>query len=103
MRSGLATFMVAVGGTSLICYLLMNRVQNRKTQRESAGGDASSIGPAAVPAAMAGTCFPGSAAAVLRRIAPPRPAIPAGTAAEAAAISGAAAIDAETVSKSAPV
>ena len=43
--SGMAAFMVAVGGTSLICYLLMNRVQNRKTQREGAGSDASSIGP----------------------------------------------------------
>ena len=43
--SGMAAFMVAVGGTSLICYLLMNRVQNRKTQRESAGSDTSSIGP----------------------------------------------------------
>ena len=43
--SGMAAFMVAVGATSLICYLLMNRVQNRKTQRESAGSDASSIGP----------------------------------------------------------
>ena len=41
MTSGMTAFMVAVGGTSLICYLLMNRVQNRKTRRESAGGDAS--------------------------------------------------------------
>ena len=39
--------MVAVGGTSLICYLLMNRVQNRKDRRDSAGGDASSMGPSA--------------------------------------------------------
>ena len=38
--SGMAAFMAAVGGTSLICYLLMNRVQNRKARRESAGGDA---------------------------------------------------------------
>ena len=29
MTSGMTAFMVAVGGTSLICYLLMNRVQNR--------------------------------------------------------------------------
>jgi hypothetical protein len=42
--SGMAAFMVAVGGTSLICYLLMNRVQNSKPRRESAGGDASGIG-----------------------------------------------------------
>jgi hypothetical protein len=41
MMSGMAAFMAAVGGTSLICYLLMNRVQNRKSERESAGGDAS--------------------------------------------------------------
>ena len=40
----MTAFMVAVGGTSLVCYLLMNRVQNRKTQRESAGGDTSGIG-----------------------------------------------------------
>ena len=40
MMSGMAVFMVAVGGTSLICYLLMNRVQNRKAQRESAGDGA---------------------------------------------------------------
>jgi hypothetical protein len=40
MMSGMAVFMVAIGGTSLICYLLMNRVQNRKAQRESAGDGA---------------------------------------------------------------
>jgi len=40
MMSGIAVFMVAVGGTSLICYLLMNRVQNRKAPRASAGEDA---------------------------------------------------------------
>ena len=33
--SGMAAFMVAVGGTSLICFLLMNRGQNRKARRES--------------------------------------------------------------------
>ena len=36
--------LVAVGGTSLICYLLMNRVQNLNTRRESARGDTSGIG-----------------------------------------------------------
>ena len=36
--------LVAVGGTSLICYLLMNRVQNLNTRRESASGDTSGIG-----------------------------------------------------------
>ena len=40
MMSGIAVFMMAIGGTSLICYLLMNRVQNRKAQRESAGDGA---------------------------------------------------------------
>ena len=34
--SGMAACMVAVGGTSLICFLLMNRGQNRKARRESA-------------------------------------------------------------------
>jgi hypothetical protein len=42
--SGMTAFMVAVGGTSLVCYLLINRAQNRKARRESAGGDASSMG-----------------------------------------------------------
>ena len=41
MTSGMTAFMVAVSGTSLICYLLMVRVQNRKDRRESAGGDTS--------------------------------------------------------------
>ena len=41
MTSGMTAFMVAVGGTSLICYLLMNRVQNRRARRESAGSDGS--------------------------------------------------------------
>ena len=39
MTSGITAFMVAVGGTSLACYLLMNRAQNRKSRRESAGGE----------------------------------------------------------------
>src|SRR6267378_8449701 len=42
MTSGMTAFMVAVGGTSLICYLLMNRVQNRQARRENAGSDGSS-------------------------------------------------------------
>jgi hypothetical protein len=46
MTSGITAFMVAVGGTSLACYLLMNRAQNRKSRRESAGGDSYS-GPSA--------------------------------------------------------
>ena len=40
--SGMTAFMVAVGGTSLVCYLLMSRAQARKTRRESAGGDSTS-------------------------------------------------------------
>jgi hypothetical protein len=91
MTSGMTAFMVAVGGTSLICYLLMNRVQYRKSERNSAGGDASGTSSSGSSAATSGTCFPGSAATVLRRIAPPRPAIPAGTAEEAVGM----AIDAE--------
>jgi hypothetical protein len=42
MTSGMAAFMVAVGGTSLICYFLMNRVQARRTRRESASDSAHS-------------------------------------------------------------
>ena len=42
MTSGMTAFVVAVGGTSVICYLLMNRVQNRRVRRESAGSDGSS-------------------------------------------------------------
>jgi hypothetical protein len=45
MTSGMTAFIMAVGGTSLVCYLLMNRVQNRKGRREGAGGDTSGIGP----------------------------------------------------------
>jgi hypothetical protein len=45
MTSGMTALMVAISGTSLVCYLLMSRVQDRKDRRESAGGDASSIGP----------------------------------------------------------
>jgi hypothetical protein len=40
MMSGTAAFIVAIGGASLICYLLMNRTQN-KDRRQTAGGDAS--------------------------------------------------------------
>jgi hypothetical protein len=38
MISGMAAFGVAVGGTSLVCYLLMNRVQNLRARRGSSGG-----------------------------------------------------------------
>lgn len=52
MTSGMAAFMVAVGGTSLICFLLMNREPNRKARRDSVSdstysgagtGDSSSV------------------------------------------------------------
>ena len=96
MTSGMTAFMVAVGGTSLICYLLMNRGQNRKNQRKSGGGDTSGISSSGSSGGEGWSMFPGSAATVLRRIVPPRPAIPAGTAEEAVATAAAAAaIDAE--------
>jgi hypothetical protein len=41
MTNGLAAFMAAVSGTSLIAYLLMGRTktQDRRARRQSAGGD----------------------------------------------------------------
>ena len=41
MTSGMMAFLAALGGASLVCYLLMNRVQNRGARRDSAGGDGS--------------------------------------------------------------
>jgi hypothetical protein len=38
MTSAVAAFGIAVGGTSLICYLLMTRLQNRRASRGSSGG-----------------------------------------------------------------
>jgi hypothetical protein len=35
--SGMTAFMIAVGATSVICFLLMSRVQNRSARRSSAG------------------------------------------------------------------
>jgi hypothetical protein len=35
--SALVTFGIAVGGTSLICYALMTRLQNRRANRGSSG------------------------------------------------------------------
>jgi hypothetical protein len=35
--SGMTAFVIAVGGTSLICFLLMNRVQSRSARRSPAG------------------------------------------------------------------
>lgn len=42
--NGMTAFLVAVSGTSLICYLMMGRVQKRKSRRQGTGGDASSMG-----------------------------------------------------------
>jgi hypothetical protein len=35
--SAMTAFMIAVGATSLICFLLMSRVQNRSARRSPAG------------------------------------------------------------------
>lgn len=42
MTSGMTAFVVAIGGTSVIFYLLMNRAQKRSARRESTGSDGSS-------------------------------------------------------------
>jgi hypothetical protein len=100
MTSEMTAFMVAVGATSLVCYLLMNRVQDCKARRESAGGDASGMAPGApVPAAIAGTCLPGSAATVPRRIIPAHPAISAATVEEGVVTAAVAATDAKNSGK----
>ena len=44
MTSGMTAFAVAVGGTSVICYLLMHRVQNRSARLERARSDGSGTG-----------------------------------------------------------
>ena len=38
---GMTTFMLAVGGTSLVCYFLIARAQNRGAQRRGSAGDGS--------------------------------------------------------------
>ena len=43
MTSAVVTFAIAVGGTSLICYALMTRLQNRRANRRSSG-DSSGAG-----------------------------------------------------------
>ena len=43
MTSAVVTFAIAVGGTSLICYALMTRLQNRRANRASSG-DSSGAG-----------------------------------------------------------
>jgi len=44
MTSGMTAFLVAVGGMSVACYLLMNRAQNRGVRRQSAGNHGTSTG-----------------------------------------------------------
>lgn len=44
MTSAVTAFLAAVGGTSLICYLLMNRVQNRSARRHGTPGDSAGSG-----------------------------------------------------------
>ena len=46
--SGMAAFMVAVGGTSLICFLLMNRGHNRNARRGGAS-DGTYVGAGSSP------------------------------------------------------
>jgi hypothetical protein len=46
MINGVMAFVAVSGAVSLICYRLMDRTaQARRPRRESAGGDASNIGP----------------------------------------------------------
>ena len=47
MTSVVAAFVVAVGGTSLIYYLVVKWGKNRKVWRESAASDDLSVGPVA--------------------------------------------------------
>ena len=47
MTNVVTAFVVAVGGTSLIYYLVVKWGKNRKLGRESAAGDDLSVGPAA--------------------------------------------------------
>ena len=98
--SGMAAFMAAVGGTSLICYLLMNRVQNRNSRRESAGAYGATSGDSS--GGNGWSLLSWLAATVLRRIVPARPATTVGTAAEAAAMVAGVAIDAKFAGKSVP-
>ena len=39
MTGGIAAFIAAVGGTSLVCYWLANRTENRGSRRKAASGD----------------------------------------------------------------
>ena len=44
MTGGITAFLAAVGGTSLICYLLTNRAENRGARRQGASGDSAGSG-----------------------------------------------------------
>lgn len=44
MTNAMAAFGMAVGGTSLICYALMTRLQNRKRNHRSSGDSATDGG-----------------------------------------------------------
>jgi hypothetical protein len=44
MTGGIAAFLAAVGGTSLVCYWLMNRAENRSARRQGASGDSADAG-----------------------------------------------------------
>src|ERR1700730_15340682 len=44
MTRAVAAFAIAVGGTSLICYLLMTRLPNSRAQRGSSGNDSGADG-----------------------------------------------------------
>ena len=88
MTSGMTAFMVAVGGTSLICYLLMNRVQDRKSERNSAGGDTSGTSSSGSSGGDGWSMLSWFGSDSSSSDIPPRPAIPAGTAEEAVASGG---------------
>src|SRR4051812_42880125 len=42
MTNGMTAFIIAIGGTSLVCYWLMTRLQNRAGRHGSAANDNSS-------------------------------------------------------------
>jgi hypothetical protein len=83
MTSAMAAFGVAVCGTSLICYVLMTRAENRRANRGSSRGSASPDGSINA----GGDGISDGANPVIRAL----QTIPAGVTAEAAAIAGEAA------------
>jgi hypothetical protein len=44
MTGGIAAFLAAVGGTSLVCYWLMDRAENRSARRQRASGNSADSG-----------------------------------------------------------